>query len=261
MVAECLESGGGRPNCVGNVGIDLGVRADGVIEEPDTKPAGIPPDEIGVGLVLTRCDDAITGNVHDGGVEDRRRVTHRVTHDVLNRVAPLVHVRAHRDAASARLEADQATHRRGDADRTSAVTRVGRRQYTCSDRSGCAAGRTSRPAREIPRVAGWAIGEWLGSGAGAELGGIRSSEGDEACIPVGLDEMGVPVGNGSVILERLYTLVMRTSGFAGPQILHQHRHAMEGTVGERVDRCPRLVEVAMDHGVDVTVDGLHASDA
>ena len=99
MVAECLESGGGRPNGVGNVGIDLGVRADGVIEEPDTKPAGIPPDEIGVGLVLTRCDDAITGNVHDGGVEDRRRVSHRVTHDVLDRVAPLVHVRAHRDAA------------------------------------------------------------------------------------------------------------------------------------------------------------------
>ena len=50
MVAECLESGGGRPNCVGNVGIDLGVRADGVIEEPDTEPpVRIPPDEIGVG--------------------------------------------------------------------------------------------------------------------------------------------------------------------------------------------------------------------
>ncbi len=73
--------------------------------------------------------------------------------------------------------------------------------------------------------------------------------------------MGVSVGDGSVIFERLDTLVMGTSGFASPQILHQHRHATEGTVGERVDRCPRLVEVAMDHGVDVTVDGLHASDA
>ena len=53
---------------------------------------------------------------------------------------------------------------------------------------------------------------------------------------------------------------MGTSGFAGPQILHQHRHATEGPSGsESIDA--RLVEVAMDHGVDVTVDGLHASDA
>ena len=73
--------------------------------------------------------------------------------------------------------------------------------------------------------------------------------------------MGVSVGDGSVNLERLNALVMGTSGFAGPQILHQHRHATEGAVGERVDRCDRLVEVAMDNRVDVTIDGLHASDA
>ena len=178
---------------------------------------GISADEVGVGFVLAQCDDAIAGNVHDGGVEDRRRVPHRVAHDVLDRVAPLVHVRAHRDAAAARLEADQATHRCGDTDRTAAVACVGRRQDTGSDRSSCAAGRTARSTGEIPRVAGRPVGERLGGGAGAELGGIRSTEGDEACIPVCLDEMGVSVGDGSVNLERLNALVMGTSGFAGPR--------------------------------------------
>ena len=152
------------------------VRAVGAYAEGDRLrgPADPQPTRGGARGLGERAGVArgveVAGHVAaDGVVEDRA-----VQHGAGQRAGraqrpPQVRVRGGRDPATLRLEAEETAHGAGDADRATSVATEPDRHHPRRDRHRRAAGRPSRRARAVPRVAGHPARGTLGVGERPEL--------------------------------------------------------------------------------------------
>ena len=180
---------------------------------------------------------------------------------MLDTVARLVELWAHRETPSAGLEPDQATQRSRDPDGATSVACVRSREHPCRNGRCCATRRTSRTVVEVPGISAGAVGERLGCCAGTEFGRVGSTERDEACGPVCLHEVGIASGQRSAVLECLNPLMVGPTCLAGPEVLHEHRYPGEGSARQPcLHLCTRLGIVAMDDSVDLPIDQIETLD-
>ncbi len=82
-----------------------------------------------------------------------------------------------------------------------------------------------------------AVGEGLGCGQDAELGGVGLAEEHEACLAELAREVCVLWLAPAQTLQERHALVKWIPGGVAGEILQQHRHAAEGPVGQRRTRC------------------------
>ena len=260
-VTERLESSSGGSDGIGDLWIDLGVASYRMVEEADPERSDLVSRQYPVRRSWWGSDDAVTGPCTHRGIEDRSAVTDAVGHHVLDAVARLVELWAHRDTTSARLEPDQAAQRSRDPDGATSVACVRSREHPCGDCRCCATRRASRTVVEVPRISAGAVGERFGCCAGTEFGRVGAAERDEACGPVCLHEIGIASGQRSAVLECLDSLMVRSTCLAGPEVLHEHRYPGEGSGRQpRLNLCTRLGVVAMDDGVDLPIDQIETLD-
>ena len=199
-------------------------------------------------------------------VEDGRGVADGMRQDALDR-------RAHpagddgRDAAAARLEADETGARCGDADRAATVVAVGEREHAGGDGRRRAAARPAGRARRVPRVAGDPVTVVLGDRDRPVLGGVRPPGEHEAGPSEGGDDELVVVTRPGRPGRR--PIRHRPAGHRG-QVLHRQRDAGErwevvvaggDGVGDVAGVGPRLVVVAPDDRVQDRVRPVDLGEA
>src|SRR5262249_21544770 len=249
---------GQRPQ---RLGLDLGAVGRGA-REGDPQPARIGADLLGQRPRQRRRDVRITQPGARRGVEQRRRVAHGERHCVLGGrpAEAFAEVRRLRVPAACGLETDQPAARRRRSNAAEAIGRVRHRQHARADRRGRATAAAAGDARRIPRIPRGTVQLGLAGERQSELARVRAPEDHE---PGALE----PAHVLAVRRRRRRIGVVtaparhRHAGDRGREVLHQIRHAAEGTVGQagRDGLAAKVIELHR-HRVDHRVARFDARD-
>ncbi|MCU0682891.1 MAG: hypothetical protein MUF34_11680 [Polyangiaceae bacterium] len=236
------------------VGVDVGERR--LHREADAQAGRRAPRALGEGLRRGRCpvrgaDGEAREHVeHGGGVVDAAgERPHGVEHAAIVAVEGLGH------APARGLEAVKVVERSGNAHRPRAVARLGNGHEAGGDRGGRAARRAASAAPEVPGVARGRVNVGLGDGHGAELGGRRLAEEDEA---------GAAQERDGRVVDRREQRRQRAGAEAGAgaaqqvQVFDADRHAEEERPRRRAAEpivAPRLGERRVGRHLDERREG------
>ena len=195
-------------------------------------------------------------------VEERRGVAHGAADAELDRQTALVAKGSKRDASLARLQPDEATARGRDANRTAAVARMRERHHARRNGRRGSSARSTRRARDVPRVVGRAPGDRLGGRHAAQLGAVGASGDDESSVTEPTDQRGVRVGDDVRVLQRDVAVADPLARVRRVQILDEERHSTKRATRQR--RAARglagVIEPTDDHRVQHRVDLLDPFD-
>ena len=162
---------------------------------------------------------------------------------------------------SRRLEAHQSAFAGRDADRTAPVTAVADRHHARRHRCGRTTARPARRVGRVPWVAGGPVGEGLGRGQDAELGGVGAPHHHESRRAQAAGELLVVRRHIARRLERTHALVDLFTRGRAEQVLQDHGHTAKRPVGEHTGGFPTgLVEAGADDRVELGVELLDPVD-
>ena len=207
----------------------------------------------GVGIAGHRARDRVQ---HRGRVTDG-------SGDHVPSDEPVPHftvLRADRDAATRRLQTDEATLARRHPDGTATVARVRYRRHA---RSHCSCRSTTRPAGAvvgIPRVARGAVRVRLSGDLQSELGSVRLPDDYEPGLFELVELVGVLLRDVADLLQQLVAEVQRYARKFTVEVFHQHRHSGERTHQRTRGAVPGSIVEPMDHRVEFGVHLLDARD-
>src|SRR5437867_4934418 len=137
------------------------------------------------------------------GVQKRRAVANRARHRVLDgeTTEDVAVVRAERVAPARGLEAEEPAARSRNADRASAVVRVGHGDHARGHGGGRPAARAARRSAEVPGIARRPEEPGLGRRENAELGRVGFADDDESCPPQATRQLTVCVRRVATVDE------------------------------------------------------------
>ena len=189
--------------------------------QTDTQPPGVAPDLLGKRTVRRRRVIWVAGHRPADRIEDAGGVAHRDRQRAFGRqaVPRFTDHGAERDAPAARLQADDAALRGGDADRAAAVAGVCCGNEAGRDGRGTAAAGAARGVLDFPGIARRAVGQWLGGGGETQLGRVCLAEHDEPCLAEFADEIAVIRGDEPRLLHELHAAVHRIACAGRNQVL------------------------------------------